>query len=46
MYSTRPTNGELDKKIRGAKFALSTQNGLFARPEKVVGKAFRFTYRE
>jgi hypothetical protein len=38
MYSNRPSDGELDKKIKAAKSSLVTQNGLYANLAKVVGE--------
>lgn len=40
MKSERPSDGELDKKIRAAKAALALQNGLFANPNKAVGELY------
>lgn len=40
MYSIRPTRGELDKKIKGARVALNIQSGLFAHPAKAVGELY------
>lgn len=40
MYSNRPTDGELDKKIKCAKAALMIQNGLYANLNKAVGELY------
>ncbi|MBI5346367.1 MAG: hypothetical protein HZB76_04420 [Chlamydiae bacterium] len=40
MYSNRPSDRELDKKIKAAKTALIAQNGIFANPNKVVGELY------
>ena len=40
MQSYRPSDGELEKKIKAAKAALKTQNGLFANFNKVVGELY------
>jgi hypothetical protein len=37
MYSNRPLDGELDKKIKAAKAALMAQNGVHANLNKAVG---------
>lgn len=36
----RPTDGELDKKIKSAKAALLAQNGLYANLNKAVGELY------
>src|SRR5579872_6307162 len=38
MQQNRPSDGELDRKIKAAKIALETQKGLFANFNKVVGE--------
>lgn len=38
MYNNRPSDGELDKKLKAAKAALKTQTGLFANFNKTVGE--------
>lgn len=40
MYQNRPSDGELDKKIKAAKAALQTQNGLYANLNKAVGELY------
>lgn len=40
MYSNRPSNGELDKKIKEAKAALIAQNGVYVNLNKVVGELY------
>jgi hypothetical protein len=40
MYSSRPSDGELDKKIKAAKAALIAQNGIYANFNKVVGELY------
>lgn len=38
MQQDRPSDGELDRKIKAAKTALESQSGLFANPSKAVGE--------
>jgi hypothetical protein len=38
MHTNRPSDGELDRKIKAAKAALKIQPGLFANFNKVVGE--------
>ncbi|MBF8263622.1 MAG: hypothetical protein HW387_1287 [Parachlamydiales bacterium] len=38
MYPNRPSDGELDKKIKAAKAALTSQGGLYANMNKAVGE--------
>ena len=40
MYANRPSDGELDKKIKAAKAALKAQNGVYANPSKAVGELY------
>ncbi|NGX34956.1 MAG: hypothetical protein K1060chlam1_01321 [Candidatus Anoxychlamydiales bacterium] len=40
MYSNRPLDGELNKKIKAAKAALISQNGLYANLNKAVGELY------
>jgi hypothetical protein len=40
MYSNRPSDGELDKKIKAAKAALRAQSGVYANLNKVVGELY------
>jgi hypothetical protein len=40
MYLNRPTDGELDKKIKAAKAALVRQSGLYVNFNKVVGELY------
>lgn len=40
MYLNRPTDGELDKKIKAAKAALIGQSGLYANLNKAVGELY------
>lgn len=40
MHANRPTDGELDKKIKAAKAALKEQNGLHANLNKAVGELY------
>ncbi len=40
MQFYRPSDGELEKKIKAAKAALKAQNGLFANFNKVVGELY------
>ena len=38
MYANRPSDGELDKKIKAAKAALISQNRVYANVNKAVGE--------
>lgn len=38
MYKNRPSDGELDKKLKAAKAALVAQNGIYANLNKAVGE--------
>ena len=40
MYQKRPSDGELDKKLKAARAALTAQNGLYVNVSKVVGELY------
>jgi len=40
MYLQRPSDGELDKKIKAARAALTAQNGVYTNLNKAVGELY------